>query len=86
MLHLAEKKQSTKEYLPFPAIVGQVKDTVKKYGEDIQILIPFNQGAEADGQYSRAVKCVLDRMSYDKTVIVSPILERLTENAKDIVA
>ncbi len=84
ILALGREETTSKEYLPFPAIVGQVKDTVKKYGEDIQILIPFNQGAEADGQYSRAVKCVLDRMSYDKTVIVSPILERLTENAKDI--
>ncbi len=84
ILALGREETTSKEYLPFPAIVGQVKDTVKKYGEDIQILIPFNQGAEADGQYSRAVKCVLDRMSHDKTMIVSPILERLTENAKDI--
>lgn len=54
------------------------------YGEDVQILISFNQGTEADGQYSRAVRCILDRLSYDNTAIVSPILERLTENAKDI--
>lgn len=84
ILTLGREETTSKEYLPFPAIVGQVKDTVRTYGEDVQILIPFNQGAEADGQYSRAVRCVLDRLSYDNTAIVSPILERLTENAKDI--
>ena len=84
-LHSAEKKQPQKNicrFLRSSVKSGRYSENV--YGEDVQILIPFNQGAEADGQYSRAVRCVLDRLSYDKTAIVSPILERLTENAKDI--
>ena len=51
---------NSKEYLPFPVMLGQIltllEETPKEEQKDLQFLIPFNEGADADGQYARAVR------------------------------
>ena len=52
-------------------------------GADVQFLIPYGYGADADGQYVRAVCTVLDRSGHCDTAIAAPILEELPQHAAD---
>ena len=52
-------------------------------GADVQFLIPYGYGADADGQYARAVCTVLDRSGHRDTAIAAPILEELPQHAAD---
>ena len=76
---------NSKEYLPFPVMLGQIltllEETPKEEQKDLQFLIPFNEGA--DGQYARAVRTVLDRKGYEHVDIIAPILETLPVTADD---
>lgn len=67
--------------------VGQIltllEETPKEEQKDLQFLIPFNEGADADGQYARAVRTVLDRKGYEHVDIIAPILETLPVTADD---
>ncbi len=85
-LALGRAETGAKEYLPFPALLGGIFDTLgtEKEKGAVQFLIPFTQGAEADGQYAGAVRAVLDRRGLKHIGIVSPVLERLPQTAKDI--
>ena len=78
---------NSKEYLPFPVMLGQIltflEGTPKEEQKDLQFLIPFNEGADADGQYARAVRTVLDRKGYEHVDIIAPILETLPVTADD---
>ena len=78
---------NSKEYLPFAVMLGQIltllEETDVEEQKDLQILIPFNEGADADGQYARAVRTVLDRKGYGHVDIVAPILETLPVTADD---
>lgn len=77
---------NSKEYLPFPVLLGGILDTIEQEGENrknIQILIPFNEGADGDGQYARAIRTVLDRRDYGDVDIVAPILEQLPLTAEN---
>ena len=78
---------NSKEYLPFPVMLGQIltllEETPKEEQKDLQFLIPFNEGADADGQYARAVRTVLDRKGYEHVDIIAPILETLPVTADD---
>ena len=37
-------------------ILTLLEETPKEEQKDLQFLIPFNEGADADGQYARAVR------------------------------
>ena len=78
---------NSKEYLPFAVMLGQIltllEETDVEEQKDLQLLIPFNEGADADGQYARAVRTVLDRKGYGHVDIVAPILETLPVTADD---
>lgn len=52
-------------------------------GADVQFLIPYGYGADAGGQYARAVCTVLDRSGHRDTAIAAPILEELPQHAAD---
>lgn len=66
-------------------LVGACLQAIEKNGgdDDLQFLIPYGYGADADGQYARAVRSILDRRGYTKCEIVSPIMEELSEKAED---
>lgn len=83
ILALGRAETNTKEYLPFPALLGGIFDTLKDT-QQAQFLIPSNQGAEADGQYARVIRAILDRQKLDGIGIVAPILETLPQTAADL--
>ena len=84
-LALGRAEMNSKEYLPLPMLVGACLRAIEKNGGDagLQFLIPYGYGADADGQYARAVRSILDRRGYTECGIVSPIMEELSEKAAD---
>ena len=86
ILMTGRAETNSKEYLPFAVMLGQILTLLSKTSEEeqktMQLLIPFNEGADADGQYARAVRTVLDRRGYEHVDIVAPILETLPVTAE----
>lgn len=82
-LVLGRAETSSKEYLPFPALLGGILDAAEKESDSFQMLIPSTQGAEADGQYPWAVEAVLANRGLGRVTLVSPELETLPENVPD---
>ena len=82
-LSLGRAETSAKEYLPFPALLGSVLAQREESSAPAQFLIPQNQGAEADGQYARVIRALLDRRGMTDAVLVSPMLETLPGQAMD---
>ena len=84
-LRLGRAETTSKEYLPFPMLVGSCLRALETQPEEkLQFLIPFNYGADADGQYARAVRTVLDRRGYRNVDIIAPMLEEIPNSATDI--
>lgn len=84
-LVVGRTETTTKEYLPFTAILGGILRQLNTRGENERswFLIPSTQGAEADGQYARAIRAVLNRRGYTKTGIAAPIIENLPLTARN---
>ena len=82
-LVLGRGETSSKEYLPFPALLGGILNAAEKESDSFQMLIPSTQGAEADGQYPWAVEAVLANRGLERVTLVSPELETLPENIPD---
>lgn len=85
-LALGKAEMNSKEYLPLTMLVGGCKEVISGLGGDagIQFLIPYNYGADSDGQYARAVCTILDRNGFKNYTVVAPILEELPEKAFDM--
>ena len=83
ILSLGRAETSAKEYLPFPALLGSILAERKNDQTHAQFLIPQTQGAEADGQYARVIRAVLDRRGNQSAKLVSPMLETLPATAQD---
>lgn len=86
LLMKGRAETNSKEYLPFSVLLGGILEAIEREGENrknIQILVPFNEGADADGQYARAIRTVLDRKGYEDVDIIAPMLERLPVEADD---
>lgn len=81
-LELGRAETNAKEYLPFPALLDSVLRIAEKQ-EPAQVLIPFTEGAEADGQYARGIRAILDRRGMDHVRIVSPVLESIPGESQD---
>ena len=82
-LSLGRAETSAKEYLPFPALLGGILAQQEVDPAPAQFLIPQTQGAEADGQYARVIRAVLDRRGNKRAKLVSPMLETLPATAQD---
>ena len=82
-LALGRAETSSKEYLPFPALLGGILDTALRETGPFQGLLPATQGAEADGQYPWAAESVLRRRGLERVTLAAPVLERLPETASD---
>lgn len=83
-LNLGRAETSSKEYLPFAMLLGGALAALEKeQPKKLQFLIPYNEGADADGQYVRAVRTVLDRKGYGSAGLVGPMLEKLPVRAKN---
>ncbi|MCR4629484.1 MAG: acyl-CoA dehydratase activase [Clostridium sp.] len=77
---------TSKEYLPFTALLGSIllhlKHGYKEHSVPGAYLVPSTRGAEADGQYARAIRAILNRCGYEDNGIVSPILESMPAEIK----
>ena len=82
-LALGRAETSSKEYLPFPALLGEILDIALRETGPFQGLLPATQGAEADGQYPWAAESVLRRRGLERVTLAAPVLERLPETASD---
>lgn len=82
-LSLGRAETSAKEYLPFPALLGSILAQREESRIPAQFLIPQTQGAEADGQYARVIRAVLDRRGEKDAKLVGPMLEALPGTAQD---
>ena len=82
-LALGRAETSSKEYLPFPALLGGILDIALRETGPFQGLLPATQGAEADGQYPWAAESVLRRRGLGRVTLAAPVLERLPETASD---
>ena len=82
-LSLGRAETSAKEYLPFSALLGGILAQQEADPAPAQFLIPQTQGAEADGQYARVIRAVLDRRGNQSAKLVSPMLETLPATAQD---
>ena len=82
-LELGRAETSAKEYLPFTALLDSVLHAAQAHKDPMQILVPFTEGAEADGQYTRGIRAVLDRKGITHIQLTSPILEQLPVQAKE---
>ena len=82
-LALGRAETSSKEYLPFPALLGGILDIALRETGPFQGLLPATQGAEADGQYPWAAESVLRRRGLERVTLAAPVLERLPETASD---
>ena len=82
-LCLGRAETSSKEYLPFPALLGSILTVAMEEPAAFQVLLPATQGAEADGQYPWAIETVLQRRGLNRVALISPVLERIPERAAD---
>ena len=82
-LSLGRAETSAKEYLPFPALLGGILAQREESSAPAQFLLPQTQGAEADGQYARVIRAVLDRRGETGAQLVGPMLETLPGTAQD---
>lgn len=86
LLMKGRAETNSKEYLPFSVLLGGILEAIEREGDNrknIQFLIPFNEGADSDGQYARAIRTVLDRKGYEDVDVIAPMLERLPVEADD---
>lgn len=85
-LKLGRAQMNSKEYLGLAMLVGSAIRAIKESNDEtnLQFLVPYTYGADADGQYPRALRTILDRIGYVKCEIVAPILEEVSEKADDI--
>ena len=82
-LSLGRAETNAKEYYPFTMLVGEALSVVEK-DKNAQFLVPFSRGSETDGQYTRAIRAILDRKGYNSCVMVSPILETIPKNTNKL--
>lgn len=78
-----KKYSTTKEYLTFSAELGMALDAVDDAQRTaLQLLLPSSQGADADGQYDRVIRSILDARG-SEAPIVAPRLETLIDRVPD---
>ena len=82
-LPLGRAETSSKEYLPFPALLGGVLTAAEAESGPFQVLLPSTQGAEADGQYPWGVETVLERQGLCRVKVIAPELETLPERCPE---
>ncbi|WP_101696297.1 acyl-CoA dehydratase activase [Clostridium minihomine] len=75
-LAVGKSLTQSKEYLSFAALLGDVITQTKKTN-DCRFLLYQTEGAEADGQYSRVIRAILNKEGYQKAKITAPCLEQL---------
>ena len=74
----------TKEYVTFTGLLGNVLETAETAGGKFNVVIPENEGSEADGVFARVISALIEEKGLSGRVgIISPMLESLPEKAAD---
>jgi predicted CoA-substrate-specific enzyme activase len=79
-IDLGRNHTITNEYYSLAVLLGDMLQTLKKLNgteNKLSLLLPQNEGAEIDGQYSRFVRTKLDESGLDRVGIISPFMEDL---------
>lgn len=86
VLNIGRARMNAKEYLPLPMLLGSILKGINNglSEKDSEYLVPFNYGSDADGQYARAIRTILDSEGHTSIGMVSPILEEIIEKADNI--
>lgn len=85
-LELGRKECTSKEYYSFASLLGVSLAAVEgadAKGPVRQLLLPSSQGGEADGQFDRVVRSVLDTKGYADVRVIAPDVELLPCNLDD---
>lgn len=85
-LELGRKECTSKEYYSFASLLGvslAAAEGADTKGPVRQLLLPSSQGGEADGQFDRVVRSVLDAKGYADVRVIAPDVELLPCNLDD---
>lgn len=85
-LELGRKECTSKEYYSFASLLGvslAAAEDADAKGPVRQLLLPSSQGGEADGQFDRVVRSVLDAKGYADVRVIAPDVELLPCNLDD---
>ena len=85
-LELGRKECTSKEYYSFASLLGvslAAAEDADAEGPVRQLLLPSSQGGEADGQFDRVVRSVLDAKGYADVRVIAPDVELLPCNLDD---
>ncbi|NDV23357.1 acyl-CoA dehydratase activase [Desulfovibrio sp. JC022] len=76
---VGSRYSSGNEYFSLTALLGEVLSSLQKNMGAVSpaVLIPQNEGAEVDGQYSRFMRCVFDQEGLEDVQLISPFMEEL---------
>lgn len=86
-LELGRKECTSKEYYSFASLLGvslAAAEGADAKGPVQQLLLPSSQGGEADGQFDRVVRSVLDAKGYANVRVIAPDVELLPCNVADL--
>lgn len=76
---IGRRYSSGNEYFSLTALLGEVFSALQNDVGAVSpaVLIPQNEGAEVDGQYSRFMRCVFDQEGFNDVQLISPFMEDL---------
>lgn len=75
-LETGRSETTSKEYYTFTMLLGMAL-TGAKDCPDLQILLPASEGADADGQYWRVIRTILDEKGYSGVKVLPIVSEQL---------
>lgn len=76
---------STKECITFTALLGSILWQATQDEEPFDVLVPENQGADADGVFARVIASILEEKGLsDRIGIITPMLEKMPTQEADI--
>lgn len=83
-----QKHTISKEYLSFTALLGMSLKAAEAAARDadsrgVQLLLPSTEGAEADGQYDRVIRTILDEQGHADVKLVVRKLDQLPWTVTD---
>lgn len=81
MLSMGRTKTTTKEYLPYTALTGQILSDLEYTKQKRLYLVPQNRGADSDGVYARVIAAELAEAGLERAGIFSPVMEELAGKA-----
>lgn len=74
----------TKEYVTFTGLLGNVLEAAETSEGKFNVVIPENEGSEADGVFARVIFALIEEKGLSgRAGIISPMLESLPEKAAD---